>query len=89
MTKGEMAAAILAETNDLDSKAAAARCVDAVFGIIKAEVKEFGEFRMHGFGTFKKKTRAARKGRNPHTGEEIQIEEKEVVKFKAVPSFLL
>jgi DNA-binding protein HU-beta len=36
-----------------------------------------------GFGTFSVSERAARKGRNPQTGKEIQIAAKKVVKFKA------
>jgi DNA-binding protein HU-beta len=40
-----------------------------------------------GFGSFERTHRAARKGRNPKTGEEIQIEAKEVPTFKAGKTF--
>jgi DNA-binding protein HU-beta len=49
--------------------------------IIKAKVGE-GRITLLGFGTFKVKTRAARKGRNPATGESLDIPEKRVISFK-------
>ena len=57
----------------LESKAAAARALDAVIGGIEAGVKKDGQVQLIGFGTFKIKSRPARKGRNPGTGEEIKI----------------
>ncbi|MFA6908305.1 MAG: HU family DNA-binding protein [Patescibacteria group bacterium] len=46
------------------------------------EVKASGEFTLPGFGKLVKKNRAARQGRNPATGETIQIPAKTVVKFR-------
>jgi DNA-binding protein HU-beta len=46
------------------------------------EVKTNGEFTVPGFGKLVKKNRAARQGRNPATGETIQIPAKTVVKFR-------
>ncbi len=46
------------------------------------EVKTSGEFTVPGFGKLVKKNRAARQGRNPATGETIQIPAKTVVKFR-------
>lgn len=82
MNKSEMAAK-LAKKCDLNSKAEAERIVDAVFGIIGDEISQpGGEVRLSGFGTFCTVRSKARKGRNPSTGEEIDIEAKNSAKFK-------
>jgi DNA-binding protein HU-beta len=57
--------------------------VDSLTEIIAEAMKSGDEVRFLGFGTFKVKTRAARTGRNPQTGEEMKIPEKQVVSFKA------
>lgn len=67
------------------TKAAAARAVEAIFdatsGTIAEAVKAGRQVTIPGFGKFRPRTRAARKGRNPRTGAEIQIPEKTVVAF--------
>ncbi len=64
------------------SKAAAAKAVES-FQECVAETLEAGEnVTLTGFGTFAVADRAARTGRNPQTGEAIQIPAKKVVKFK-------
>ncbi|HET7275601.1 MAG TPA: HU family DNA-binding protein [Longimicrobiaceae bacterium] len=69
------------------SKAAAARVVDAIFdsgsGAIAEVARAGGDLSIPGFGKFKTRTRAARKGRNPRTGAEIDIPEKTVISFSA------
>lgn len=47
-----------------------------------AETKKSGEFTIPGLGKLQKKHRAAREGRNPATGETIQIPAKTVIKFR-------
>ena len=67
------------------SKAEAGRVVDLVFGEIEAGLKaskKEGKYTIGTFGTFSVSKRAARKGRNPQTGEKIKIKGKNVVKFK-------
>lgn len=64
------------------SPAAAGRAVDAVFGAITGELKSGGEVRLIGFGTFTVADFAAREGRNPLTGEKIQIASSKQAKFK-------
>lgn len=55
--------------------------------IISDEVLKGGkELRMRDFGTFKQKASAARKGRNPKTGEELQISASRSVSFSAASS---
>ena len=81
MKKSELVDSI-AEQMDL-SKADSTRMVDAVFNGISAALKRGDEVSLVGFGTFKVKHRAARKGRNPKTGEEIDIAAANVPSFKA------
>lgn len=72
---------MVASTID-STKAVAAAAVDAVFESI-AEVLESGDkVTIIRFGTFSISERAAREGRNPATGESIDIDAKKVVKFK-------
>ncbi|MBI2633439.1 MAG: HU family DNA-binding protein [Parcubacteria group bacterium] len=66
----------------LESKSAAARVFDSMVEIIKSTLKKGDEVAISGFGTFKVKARAARMGRNPKTGESIQIPAKKAVKFR-------
>lgn len=56
--------------------------VDALLETIKAEVASSSKLRLYGFGTFSKQWRKPRTGRNPQTGEPLEIEGRHVVKFK-------
>ncbi|WP_347297309.1 HU family DNA-binding protein [Dolosigranulum savutiense] len=57
--------------------------VEAVFDSIQEFLAEEEKVQLIGFGTFEVRERAARKGRNPQTGEEIQIPATKVPAFKA------
>ena len=65
------------------SKADAKRALDAFLDATGSALKKGGKVALVGFGTFSVSKRAARKGRNPQTGKEINIAAKNVVKFKA------
>jgi DNA-binding protein HU-beta len=65
------------------SKAAATRALDAFTGAVTSSLKEGNSVALVGFGTYKVNARAARKGRNPQTGAEIQIAAAKVPTFKA------
>ena len=65
------------------SKADATRALDATMEGIKAGLKKEGKVTLVGFGTFEAKKRAAREGRNPLTGETVQIPAKVAATFKA------
>jgi DNA-binding protein HU-beta len=65
------------------SKADTAKAVDGVFEEITNSLKQEDEVRLVGFGTFSVATRAASEGRNPRTGERIQIPASKQPKFKA------
>ena len=64
------------------TKAQAAEAVDAVFEAITAALKGGDEVRLVGFGTFAVKDRAARSGRNPQTGQPIEIPAAKIPTFK-------
>ena len=72
----------VAEKTNLTKKDATAS-VDAVFSTIQEFLAEGEKVQLIGFGNFEVRDRAARKGRNPQTGKEINIPAKKVVKFKA------
>ena len=81
MNKGELIEAV-ASAADL-SKADAGRAVDAVIDSVTGALRRGDQVSVVGFGTFTVKHRAARVGRNPRTGETIQISASNVPGFKA------
>lgn len=81
MNKTELIAAV-AEKADLSKKEAEAAITAAVEAITGALI-EGEKVQLVGFGSFEVKTRAARVGRNPKTGEEIPISEARLPVFKA------
>ncbi|MCK5576201.1 MAG: HU family DNA-binding protein [Sphingomonadales bacterium] len=81
MNKNDLIAAV-ADSTGL-SKADAGRAVDGVFDAITGTMSGGGEVRLVGFGTFSVAHRKATQGRNPRTGETIQIKASNVAKFKA------
>jgi DNA-binding protein HU-beta len=56
--------------------------IDTLVALAYSETKKSGEFTIPGLGKLQKKHREARQGRNPATGETIQIPAKTVVKFR-------
>lgn len=79
MTKAEFVAEVAVKaglTRDQAEKAIGAFC-----GTVEKVVKNGDKLTLLGFGTFSAVKRAARTGRNPATGEDIQIPEKVVGKF--------
>jgi len=80
MTKGELIASI-ADDSKL-TKADAERAMNSFLNNIVKTLKKDGKLTLTGFGTFEVVTRQARKGRNPQTGDVIQIKARKSVKFK-------
>ncbi|GCF95516.1 transcriptional regulator [Enterococcus florum] len=72
----------VAEKTGLAKKDALA-AVDALFGGIQSSLKDGEKVQVIGFGNFEVRERAARKGRNPQTGEEITIAASKSPAFKA------
>ena len=81
MTRAELIINV-AEKANIDRKVAE-RAVAATFETIKLALVEGDKVQVLGFGTFENRTRAARKGRNPRTGEEIDIQPSKLPSFKA------
>ena len=73
---------VVAEQAELTQKDAA-KAVDALIEIISETLAQEEKIQLIGFGTFEVRERAARKGRNPQTGEEIEISASKVPAFKA------
>ena len=81
MNKTELIEAV-AQSADI-SKAAASRAVDAFVDSVADALREGDQVTLVGFGTFTVRERAARSGRNPRTGETINIPASKVPGFKA------
>jgi DNA-binding protein HU-beta len=80
VNRNELVDAVSTKT-DL-KKSEASKAVDAVFDAIAEALKDGSEVRLVGFGTFSVASRAASEGRNPRTGEKIQIAASKQAKFK-------
>ncbi len=81
MNKAELIAQV-AEKSDMTKKDAE-KAVSAVLATIEEALSRGDKVQLVGFGTFEVRERAARKGRNPQTGEEIEIVAARVPVFKA------
>jgi DNA-binding protein HU-beta len=81
VNKNDLVAAVASNTGL--SKADSTRAVDEVFDVITKSLKQGDEVRLVGFGTFVVSARAATQGRNPRTGETIQIPASKLPKFRA------
>ena len=65
------------------TKAEAERVVNGIFDAVAGELAKGGQVDVAGFGTFEARARAARKARNPRTGESVDVPATTVPKFKA------
>ncbi|PWH86900.1 HU family DNA-binding protein [Brumimicrobium oceani] len=81
MNKAELIEAMASESGL--SKADSKKALDAFINTTTDALKKGDRLSLIGFGSFSISERAARTGRNPQTGKEIQIAAKKVVKFKA------
>ena len=81
MTKADFINNVMSATGT--SKKDAALLVETTFNNLANAISNDGKFSYPGFGTFTVKNRAARQGRNPQTGETIQIAASKNVGFKA------
>lgn len=85
MNKSELIDAI-SEAAEL-SKASATKALEALIETITSALKQDDNVSLVGFGTFQVKERAARTGRNPRTGEAIEIAAAKMPVFKAGKGF--
>lgn len=86
MTKKELINAVQGEFGDLTKKKVG-EILSTTFETIATALKDEGRFAVPDFGVLTVKTRAARPGRNPQTGEKITIPESRTVGFKLAPDF--
>jgi len=80
MNKSELVEAIAKMTSH--TKADTERTLDAFIDVVGKNIKKKEEVKLVGFGTFSVSNRKARVGRNPQTGEEIQIPARKVPVFR-------
>lgn len=80
MTKTELVSAIASKAEI--SKAAAEKALNGFIASVTEALKKGGKVALVGFGTFEVVKRAARKGRNPRTGQEIKIKASKAPKFR-------
>ncbi len=81
MNKDDLVSAVATSTGL--SKSDGANAVDSMLDSIAGALKDGDEVRLPGFGTFSVRQRKASEGRNPRTGEPIQIPASKLPKFKA------
>ncbi len=79
MNKAQLALTIV---DQVGSKKEAQNILDSLLGTIRDTLKKQEDVAISGFGTFKVKQTKARIGRNPKTGEQIQIPAKKKIKFR-------
>ena len=85
LTKNEMAQRVQDKTGLTKKESMAA--IESVFEIIKGDLDQGNDVMISGFGKWSVKSKKARRGRNPQTGEEMMIAARKVVSFR--PSVLL
>ena len=81
MNKGQLVDRIAKDAKI--TKGQASDALESVISGVAGALTKGGKVTLVGFGTFSVSKRAARKGRNPQTGKEINIKAKKVAKFKA------
>jgi len=80
MTKADLIENVYLKTGF--SKKESADIVEMVFDIMKTNLEEGEKIKIAGFGNFVVKEKATRRGRNPQTGDEIEITSRRILTFK-------
>ncbi len=81
MNKGQLIDAVSSDTGL--KKSDISKALDSILDNVQGALKSGSDVSLVGFGTWKKKQRAARSGRNPQTGQTIKIPAKNTVSFSA------
>ena len=81
MTKADIAVSIFEKV--VLSKKEAQDIIEIIFDTLKQTFKEGESVKVSGFGTFHVRKKAARRGRNPKTGEDLEILPRRVITFRA------
>jgi len=85
MNKGELSESVATSTET--TKRVAEDVLNALVDTVQSHVKKGEKVTLPGFGTFERRARSARTGRNPRTGEEIAIKAAKVPAFKPGAEF--
>jgi integration host factor subunit alpha len=80
MTKADLVENVYYKTGF--SKKESAEIVETVFELMKQTLEQGDKIKIAGFGNFVVKQKATRRGRNPQTGEEIEITSRKILTFK-------
>ncbi len=80
MTKADLVERVYLKTGF--SKKESAQIVEMVFDLMKSTLEKGEKIKLAGFGNFVVKNKATRKGRNPQTGDEIEICSRKILTFK-------
>lgn len=80
MTKADLIENVYMKTGF--SKKESAEIVEMVFDLIKSTLEQGEKIKIAGFGNFVVKEKASRRGRNPQTGDEIEISSRKILSFK-------
>ncbi|AMV72201.1 integration host factor subunit alpha [Desulfuromonas carbonis] len=80
MTKADLIESVYLKTGF--SKKESAEIVETVFDLIKDTLEKGEKIKIAGFGNFVVKEKSTRRGRNPQTGEEIEISSRRILTFK-------
>ena len=80
MTKADLIENVYLKTGF--SKKESAEIVESVFDLIKSTLEKGEKIKIAGFGNFVVKEKSTRRGRNPQTGEEIEISSRRILTFK-------
>ncbi len=83
MTKADLVKAIIEKTGF--SARECTQIVEDIFDLTKTSLEKGEEVKISGFGLFAVKSKNPRRGRNPQTGEALQISSRKVLRFKASP----
>ena len=86
MTKAELVDQVVKASGGGRSKKDTESVIDAAFEVLGKAIGKEKRFTYPGFGTFTVRDRSARKGRNPRTGDDIQIKASRTVGFKPAPA---
>jgi integration host factor subunit alpha len=80
MTKADLVEKVYLKTGF--SKKESADIVETIFELMKSTLEEGEKIKLAGFGNFVVKKKATRRGRNPQTGDEIEISSRRILTFK-------
>jgi len=81
MTKADFVNALIEKTGLLNKECA--QSVESVFELMRASLETGEHVKISGFGVFEVKEKNERRGRNPQTGDKLEISGRRVLKFKA------